>query len=103
MTALLQLVMTSSDFRRLVKYDGPWSPQIMARIAAPNLLENLDAPGSTATAQPHWTRAYWLGPDYAAVMLARAYLESARHGCELLWDNGADPAPGYLLLTDYIP
>ena len=51
-----------------------------------------------------WTTIYWLGHDYAAVILARAFL--AAFGCkyEVLWDTSApmdQPQRGWCILTDY--
>jgi hypothetical protein len=52
-----------------------------------------------------WERIYWFGREYAAVLLAQAFLKSLGHVYEVLWDNGhewdSDIPFGYVILTDY--
>lgn len=47
----------------------------------------------------HWRRAYWMGPEYTAVILARAFLQAKGFDCEVVFDLAG---PGqWMILTDY--
>ena len=51
-----------------------------------------------------WSVIYWLGRDYAPVILARAFLAAYGYKYEVLWDTAApmdQPQRGWCILTDY--
>lgn len=51
-----------------------------------------------------WSVICWLGRDYAAVILARAFLAAYGYRYEVLWDTAArmdQPPRGWCILTDY--
>jgi len=51
-----------------------------------------------------WSVIYWLGHDYAAVILARAFLAAYGYKYEVLWDTSRPmdrPVRGWCILTDY--
>jgi hypothetical protein len=46
-----------------------------------------------------WKQAYWVGPDYTAVILARSFLTAWSFECSVVWDL-AEPGE-WVILTDY--
>ena len=51
-----------------------------------------------------WSTIYWLGHDYAAVILARAYLEGGGYLCIVAWDSAGpvlDGPRGWCILSNY--
>ncbi|MFD8497727.1 hypothetical protein [Amycolatopsis sp. NPDC059657] len=48
----------------------------------------------------HWKYAYWIGLDWASVLLCRAYLESERQPYQIIVDNSLPPG-GYVVLTNW--
>ncbi len=93
--------MDAEDFRRLLKESRP---RAAMKIGPGRFKTARD--GEVLVGQPDWdwTAIYWLGHDYAAAILARAFLSA--YGCkyEVLWDTSApmdQPQRGWCILTDY--
>lgn len=90
--------MDAEDFRRLVK---TYADRTVTRVTQ----GRFDAgDGGAVNASWDWHLVYWLGHDYAAVVLARAFLAAYGYQYEVLWDAGEDedePPPGWCILTDY--
>ena len=90
--------MDADDFERLLKV----SCDRAVMTIGPGRFEA--GQGGEVNADWDWTTICWLGHDYAAVILARAFL--AANGCkyEVLWDRSApmdQPQRGWCILTDY--
>ena len=49
-----------------------------------------------------YTYVFWLGEEWASVLLARSYLEAAGQSCQILWDLAENPGPSWVILTDYV-
>ena len=90
---------TAEDFSRLCENSmlwagGRWDDQS-------GRFEDLNG-GTPSTRQ--WKRIYWLGPDYTAVIFARAFLNARGFDHEILYDTASDqgrPMYGWVILTDY--
>lgn len=94
--AAMQIVMDDGDFTHLItnamKWAGEdWEPQIRrGRFLVDSQMDVW--PGT------HWKWAYWVGTGYAAVILARAYLDSQKASYQI----ASDETDGeWLILTDY--
>jgi len=91
---------TAEDFSRLCENSmlwagGRWDDQ-------PGRFENLTDAGPPTSRQ--WKRIHWLGPDYTAVIFARAFLNARGIEYEILFDTASEdggPMYGYVILTDY--
>ena len=93
--------MDAEDFGRLVRNSCERSAM---KIGARRFRTAQDGEVLVISPDWDWTAIYWLGHDYAAVILARAFL--AAYGCkyEVLWDTSApmdQPQRGWCILTDY--
>ncbi|GAC1444554.1 MAG: hypothetical protein NVSMB55_21310 [Mycobacteriales bacterium] len=91
----IELDMTEADFERLTEVaspDWPIDPRA-ACDAAPA--------GQTAGLGRRWEFAYWVGVNWANVMLARAFVLAKGHECEVVWDASDASAISWRLLTSY--
>ena len=89
--------MDSADFGRLLKASAPRT----AMRISPGRFEA--GPGGEVNADWPWTAICWLGHDYAAVIIARAFLAALGYQHEVLWDTSApmdQPPRGWCILTD---
>lgn len=95
------LMISGADFDRLTDTSMQWGTHWQRHI---------DNDRFEPTAQPdeavstNWGYVYWVGDHWQAVMLARAYLDSAGHRYQILWDTAQHPNGdycGYAILTDY--
>jgi hypothetical protein len=91
--------MDAEDFGRLVKKSAS---RAVMKIGPGRFEAGKDG---EVNADWDWSVICWLGHDYAAVILARAFL--AARGCqyEVLWDTAApmdQPPRGWCILTDYV-
>lgn len=90
--------MDAEDFGRLVKES---SVRAVMRIGPGRFEAGEDG---EVNADWDWTAIYWLGHDYAAVILARAFLAAFGYQYEVLWDTSRPmdrPQRGWCILTDY--
>ena len=88
--------MDAADFRRLVK---TYADRTVTQVTAGRFDTGH---GGAVNAAWDWRMAYWLGRDYAAVILARAFLAAYGYMHEVLWDAGEDedePPPGWCVST----
>lgn len=97
--ALVAVRMDPGDFSRLYKDYDDRDPGTLARgrfWAGPEREVNGDW---------DWRRVYWFGENYAAVLLARAFIAALGWEHEVLYDNssyrGDGPARGWCILSDY--
>lgn len=108
------VTMTAADFERLTITSAEWKALCEPRVgpngvsvgwrgqAADGRFESLDGhyadlPGF------EWAWAHWMGDDWGAVLLAKAFLGAHGFACEVIWDLAENPTPSYLLLTNYGP
>lgn len=90
--------MDAGDFGELLKASGDRA----AMKITPGRLEA--GTGGEVNADWDWTTIYWLGDNYAAVILARAFLAAYGYRYEVLWDTSHpmdQPPRGWCILTDY--
>ena len=90
--------MEADDFERLLKS----SADRAAMTIGPGRFE-AGADGEV-NADWDWSVIYWLGHDYAAVILARAFLAAYGYRYEVLWDTSRPmdrPQRGWCIITDY--
>ena len=88
----------AEDFKRLVKL-GAVKPVM---TISPGRFEG-SADGEANT-DWDWSAIYWLGRDYTAVILARAFLAAYGYRYEVLWDTSRPmdrPQRGWCIITDY--
>ena len=87
----------AGDFSRLCENSGAWGLG-----DGSGRFEDLDG-GQPSSRQ--WSRVYWLGPSFTAVIFARAFLAARGHEYEVLFDTASDreggPMFGYVIVTDY--
>lgn len=91
----IELEMSQADFEHIAE---PAKPDPLRRSA-----ETYDASRSAADPEPerHWEYAYWVGVNWANVMLARAFVLAKGHECEIVWDTSDASALSWRLLTSY--
>ena len=97
-TATIPVRITAEDFSYLCEESLPWRdfPQGSGRFEGESVKES----GASRV----WRRIYWLGQNYANVILARAFLAANGYGCQMLFDAAVHPngqCAGWVLLTDY--
>jgi hypothetical protein len=103
--AKIQVAMDDEDFSHLwhtamewARYahggDGGWAQQIR---------DGRFEVGGSADTWPSlgWKWAYWLGSDYAPVILAKAFLAAWGNDCDIVMDAGGSTEPEWVILTDY--
>jgi hypothetical protein len=93
--------MDAEDFGRLLK--GSADRAVM-KISPGRFAAGRDGEVRIMPPDWDWTTIYWLGHDYAAVILARAFLAAYGYRYEVLWDTSAPmdrPQRGWCILTDY--
>jgi hypothetical protein len=95
----IKIEMTESDFGHLWVMGSQWQGGCSFEEQA-DRFETVDSDNK----EPVWTwkRAYWVGDNWPAVMLARTYLASAGHKCEVIWDMGDYANLSYVILTDFV-
>jgi len=92
------LGLTEDDFIHLCTNSTQWAED--AADWAPHLRNGRIEGDGRAGNQPsqHWRMAYWLGSEYTAVVLARAFLASRGFECQTAMDTADDE---WMILTDY--
>ena len=96
--ARIQLTMDDEDFGYLTTNSAEWAA--IGSEWAPQI-----ADGRFVTVPPGgipfttWKCAYWLEDGYAALMLARAFLDAWGHDYQVVTDEAEDG--GWVILTDY--
>jgi hypothetical protein len=90
--------MDDADFGYLTTNSAQWGPlreEWVGQIAGGRFL-----PGNPeAPILARWQRAYWLEDGYAALMLARAFLDAWGHDYQIVSDE--TEGGGWVILTDY--
>jgi len=92
------LGLTEDDFIRLCTNSAQWAEE--AATWVPHILDGRFEGDGKAGNSPshHWQMAYWVGTEYTAVVLARAFLASRTFECQTVWDTAGDE---WVILTDY--
>ena len=88
-------VVGDEDFERLYENSGYWRD---ARDVGGRFEGERKHPGRP------WKKIYWLGGNYASVILARSFLAAEGSGWEVLYDAAEYPSGeslGWVILTDY--
>lgn len=93
--------LTDQDLRMLTLWSGDWGPDVHAVTDEARLWENVSDAGQPIPT--HFPRAYWVGDRWEVVCLLRSYFRFKGCSSTTLWDNGDEPAPGYVILTAYRP
>jgi hypothetical protein len=95
-SATIAVAITAEDFGYLCEESLPWKPGAAGTIGMDRF--EGDQPSRD------WKHIYWLGQNYAAVVLARAFLAANGYECQMLFDAAEHPngqSLGWVLLTDY--
>ncbi len=88
-------VVGDEDFERLYENSGYWRD---ARDAGERFEGERKHPGRP------WKKIYWMGGNYANVVLARSFLAAEGSDWEVLYDEAEYPSGenlGWVILTDY--
>ena len=93
---LIPVVMNADDFERLAHTSMEWASNTGDWQ---DLVNHGQFEGDPA---PHWKWAHFVGPGYAAVVLARSFLLGHGYDCQIVWRMADDPNwVGWVVLTDY--
>ena len=103
MTAItLKLVLDDMDFGYLTENSSEWAAN--ATDWEPKVRAGRFQVSKPGVQTGRWKYVYWLGGDYAAVIIARAFLAAWGEGCEVAWDTAVHPNGeplGWVIFTDY--
>lgn len=91
--------MSSDDFDRLSHTSARWGSDVGWR----GDLQSWRFEPLTDGEDIQWDLAYvyWLGMEFANVILARAFLESQEFSYQVLFDEVENPESSYVIVTDY--
>lgn len=93
------VVVTEVDFDRLTDMSARWSPTLDDQMMD-GRFDSIDrsADGYTPViGHP----AYWMGDNYAVVVLAKTFLQGEGHPFIVLWDEVPNPDCQYAIVTPY--
>jgi hypothetical protein len=90
MTDDVRIKITADDFNRLWNTHTSWGYGFSDQLAK-GRFEPVNGEMST-----RWKQAYWLGDDYAKVIIARSWLSPDNYA--IIWDRTCGE---YVLLTQY--
>lgn len=92
------LGLTEDDFIHLCTNSAQWAEE--TADWAPHIRDGRFEGDGRAGNQPsqHWRMAYWVGTEYPAVVLARAFLASRGFECQTVVDAAGGE---WVILTDY--
>lgn len=95
------VTMSGYDFQALTHTSMAWSGY---RDTWEPLLDTFETTGTDDTISLHWARAYWVGDQWTAAFMARAYLDAIGAPYQIVWDVGRGTNdPGLVVLTDHLP
>jgi len=89
------LEMDAADFGQLWTEHDRWAD---CRSAGSAGFEPVTPDGEISLG---WAHAYWVGDEWASVMLARGYLASIGESCQVVVDLRTDTYSPYVILTEY--
>ena len=95
--AKIQIAMDDTDFGYLLHNSAKWADS--AGEWEPQLRNGRFTASEPGVLTGHWKMAYWIGSDYTAVILARAFLAAWGYECQILTDEAS--GGGWVILTDY--
>jgi hypothetical protein len=95
--ARIQLSMDDADFGYLTTNSHEWAA--IGSEWAPQIADGRFRPAGGGVTFTTWKRAYWLEDGYAALMLARAFLDAWGHDYQIVSDE--TEGGGWVILTDY--
>lgn len=97
---VVQINMDDEDFANLCNMAGEWAAR--ADTWTNHLdVERFEFPGDRPSMK--WKRAYWLGEEYTAVILAKSFLADRGYSSDVVWDMSSNSDKGWVILTDYEP
>lgn len=93
--------MDDSDFEHLYFTSMEWRHE-NGRNDWTEQADRFELHGSDTEIDWSFRYAFWVGEEWANVMFARAYLESAGQEYQILWDMVENPDPSWVILSNYI-
>lgn len=106
---MITIMMDADDFDRLTSTSAAWAASIDLWAKTPGRFEPYSGGKDPVKDEPgrHWQWLHYIGPDYAALLLARAFLASSAHPFEVVYDTASverhGDSMGWAILTDYSP
>jgi len=95
------LQLDAEDFNRLLVRTSKWEGSgWQERQEQKDVFQTIGADDRAAIGW-HWRYAFWVGPQWATVIFARSYLDSAGHAYQILFHLPDEGDPSYVILTDY--
>ncbi|MFJ1700468.1 hypothetical protein ACIOHC_36355 [Streptomyces sp. NPDC088252] len=94
---LISIEMDEHDFQRLTRTSMRWGRSWAVQAGR---FEHTTKSFDTAPSWD-WKMAYWVGEDWANVMLVRSFLKAMGADFEVVWDMAENPDMSYLILTDF--
>lgn len=93
---LAQLTTTTMQLRWS---DGAWDSDWPLQVEQ-GRFELVNPAGINEKISLNWRYVYWVGSDWTAVVLFRAYLDHHDETYQILWDTTTN-GPGYVIVTNY--
>ncbi len=97
----VRIYMNDRDFERLTETSDTWAQHAESLWSKGSDCFETEA-GEALSFE--WTNAYWVGPSWTAVILAKSFLATMGHDYQIVWDlapyeNGQ--SYGWVILTNY--